>query len=1248
MSKKLLVSARTDREMKAVRATRAKILAEYPDGVLVRATERQAAALEAAGIEAAELPSGPIQTAGARFALAAARAADEQEPIAPDRGRTAYFILALVGPLKQEWLEALAARGASVHGTLPGFHLLAGMLPAVADAVADEPFVEGVSLYRPAMKVSPELRPDVSGRELDAAALRSIAPATATAPPLQIEVSVFPGESTEDVAARVRASGGVVLASDPRTVTAQVPAAEIADLAEHPGVLAILPHAFPTTTNDRATAIMNVPSDHVFHGLSLTGAGQIVGIVDTGLDTGDPATVHPDLAGRVVDIVSSPNQFTAASLDMPPFDDGPEDEHGHGTHVAGSVAGNGSAAIAAGSASVPRGIAPEARVHFTSVGQRVTWNPLLFTTPPGPPSAWGLHGLPNDPRPLFDVAYQAGARVHSNSWGMSNTTTNLGIEGSYNAVAHDVDEFMFTHRDALLVFSAGNNGRDVDSDAQIDADSIGPPGTAKNVLTVGATENDRPHGSTPTPGDDRSWVAWGFGAFSAAGHMSDSPGGMALFSSRGPCDFGRLKPEVCAPGTNILSTRSSVHDPVYVGKPAGAAPGSGDVTPSGDPLNGRYNWNLGTSMATPLVAGAAALVRQHLVTQRGHVQDGVAPSGALLKAFLVNGATPIAGQYTGEVPAGRNNVSGFGRVDVAASLAPGVLGMTLFSDDPTLAVGGLFTGSRHFTVRAVDLSQPMKITLCWTDAPGAIGIGYLENHLYLVVRSPFGGPIFDGDVNPYPNPTNPTQQVIVANPVTGDYEVEVRSLSIAQRSAGAGAPPGIVQDFALVASNAMGLSVKPVSIATAIDTTGSMDAFGFMEPAKERAGQLLDFLRAGDRHSVSEFSQRAAPPDGRTPFPMRTLTAVTPDWTDARGAIGALHAQGNTPIGAGLSAAWSELILESSSRPRAIVLLSDGFNNTPPDPATVLSGIPRDIPIFTIALGPAALTSALQSIATSRPGGGYFAVESDQDVFHLHEIYAALQGLATGAVLLSLSSPEVNPGSDSTTAVPVEPGLNEMAVCASWDGPRDDVTVELVDPDGKVRDASSAGTQVLVMPTHRVIRIAAPAAGAWTVLLRARSRPARVAVSATAPSDLRLSGSLRTVGAKSVMVEAILTGDAKLVGKAKVRARVTTPRLSVAAAQKRFADKIAKVKLPKALREPRMTKAQLGLVSFAAFALGSRLKEGGLLGRTSTEVGLKPLGDGRFGATIPLPAVGTIDATIVARGKGWQRVARVTSLVGVK
>ena len=108
-------------------------------------------------------------------------------------------------------------------------------------------------------------------------------------------------------------------------------------------------------------------------------------------------------------------------------------------------------------------------------------------------------------------------------------------------------------------------------------------------------------------------------------HVSDSPDGLAAFSSRGPTLDGRTKPDIVAPGTNIISTRSSV------------ASGSGWGIVDGD-----YMYDGGTSMATPFAAGASALVREFYT--RTYALD---PSAALVKATLVNGAQGAVapGQY---------------------------------------------------------------------------------------------------------------------------------------------------------------------------------------------------------------------------------------------------------------------------------------------------------------------------------------------------------------------------------------------------------------------------------------------------------------------------------------------------------------------------------------------------------------------------------------------------------------------------
>src|SRR5439155_4938446 len=143
------------------------------------------------------------------------------------------------------------------------------------------------------------------------------------------------------------------------------------------------------------------------------------------------------------------------------------------------------------------------------------------------------------------------------------------------------------------------------------------------------------------------------------------------FSSRGPADDGRVKPDIVAPGTNIVSARSHY-------------PGAGTLYGPYE-TNANYVYSAGTSMATPLAAGAGVLARQWLTLH------GIAdPSGASVKAVLLNTAANMApGQYgtgpTQEIPYTRpNSVDGWGRVDLGFMEAPAPY--TLWVDDHTSGV----------------------------------------------------------------------------------------------------------------------------------------------------------------------------------------------------------------------------------------------------------------------------------------------------------------------------------------------------------------------------------------------------------------------------------------------------------------------------------------------------------------------------------------------------------------------------------
>ncbi len=795
MSTRLLVNARTGDAPTAISESGVEVLAEYPDTVLVRGTDEQVAALQQAGVEATPLPEQPVQVAGNSFAFADAVLAQDTAEVAPSPDRTAYYLLKLVGPPAPEWLDQLREHGAEVHDSLANFTLLVGVRPEQVARLRDLPWVDDITPYRPAMKLSPRLRGE-RRRSLDVGELAvptGVPDGPADSDARLVEVSVFPGESAEELAGRIRAEHGSVVSVSGRALVASVRTEDLARLATQEGVQAILPHELPEWHNDKAAAVMGVPSGHTFAGTALAGAGQLVGIADSGLDTGDPATVHADVRGRVAGIVSWPaRQELADLLQVPPGDDGPVDRNsGHGTHVTGSVLGNGAAAVALGADMVPAGTAPAAEVFFQAIEQEVRWKSADelraagIPVPQGwPPPAISLWGLPADLGELFAQAYDAGVRVHTNSWGAA-------VAGDYNDNARAVDEFMWTHPDILIVFSAGNSGEDKGGDGLIDLDSVGSPGTAKNCLTVGASENDRPHGSTPAPGVDADWNQLRWPTLAAAGHVSDDVDGMAAFSSRGPVDGERTKPDVVAPGTNIASTLSSRF-------PADKTPLWGRL-PAGHPLRDLYCWSGGTSMATPLVAGTAVIVRQHLVEQRGHAT----PSGALIKAFLVNGAVPMTGQFPGEVPGGPNNVSGFGRVNLARSVNPGPRQEMLFVQEPGEAVA---TGEmRRYRIESVDPAAPLNVTLAWTDAPSAMGNGGLTNQLYLQLETP-DGTVLDGDLTPFPTATNNVQRITIAAPATGTYVVRVRGVSVILDSPGA-APTGLLrQDFALTADNGTGLT----------------------------------------------------------------------------------------------------------------------------------------------------------------------------------------------------------------------------------------------------------------------------------------------------------------------------------------------------------------------------------------------------------------------------------------------------------
>jgi subtilisin family serine protease len=293
----------------------------------------------------------------------------------------------------------------------------------------------------------------------------------------------------------------------------------------------------------------------------------------------------------------------------------------------------------------------------------------------------------------------------------------------------------------------------------VDADSLSEQATAKNCITVGASENNRPHGSVPAPGGDFTYGAGWPATFPAdpikSDHISNNPNGMAAFSSRGPTDDGRIKPDVVAPGTNILSVRSS----------ATSSQGWG-LLPTNDARRQYYMYMGGTSMATPITAGTVALIRQYLQGACRHN-----PSSALVKALLIHGAQPMAGQYpVPEVGAVPNRDEGWGRISLEQTLFPTYPTKLEFRDSASDAVGA--PEVKSYTFKVVNTSVAFRATLAWTDYPSAPTAAGLVNQLRLSVVAP------DGTITQGSPQNNNVQQVVLSAPKAGTYTVRVTGVNV--------------------------------------------------------------------------------------------------------------------------------------------------------------------------------------------------------------------------------------------------------------------------------------------------------------------------------------------------------------------------------------------------------------------------------------------------------------------------------------
>ena len=288
--------------------------------------------------------------------------------------------------------------------------------------------------------------------------------------------------------------------------------------------------------------------------------------------------------------------------------------------------------------------------------------------------------------------------------------------------------------------------------ASTNSSSLKTPENAKNVVAVGAT--------------------------GGAGQQD-----IVCSGGRGPTNDGRRKPEVFAPGCNTDSALNST--------------GCGTFAQSG------------TSMACPVVAGIAVLMRQYFIegfypTGSANPSDALTPSAALLKAMLVNASVDMTG-----VVGYPSNQEGWGRLLADEAMHFAGEERTLWVADVRNAQG-LSTGGRFDHALTVGAGQPFEVTLAYTDAPAETFANFATvNDLDLEVIGP-GGVLYRGNVvqdglsqpGGAKDPINTVEVVRFDAPVPGTYLLRVRAAAVNVGT----------QGFALVATGVVASAHKPLTV----------------------------------------------------------------------------------------------------------------------------------------------------------------------------------------------------------------------------------------------------------------------------------------------------------------------------------------------------------------------------------------------------------------------------------------------------
>jgi len=515
---------------------------------------------------------------------------------------------------------------------------------------------------------------------------------------------------------------------------------------------------------------------------------HIVNVIDTGLSSGASMPVHSDLAPRIHSWVPEDRSGQLQT----------SDHSGHGTMIAGIIAGNPQESPGTGMREPctgcdffwGMGVAPGTQLRITDI----------FTTGDqftGAQTSWDGATSAGKLKDTTKAAWQAGSRftnLSSNLVGSPTTPATV----TYDSYAQAVD---LLTRDSVGFFTLPLGGNypmmfGISTGNIQEAHYMGAclacvvsPATAKNAIVMGSSSEVRQYGACDDTG--------------SVNHVSG-------FSARGAVqDPGRIKPDFVAPGTRVVSTFTSYRGDGYLpgslcpSDPGGYVPSTGEA----------YGYGRGTSYSAPQATGQAVLL-----SKRFKNVWGFNPSPAMIKAMMAIGADRMLGgqdMYSAQLLTGTPGIQGWGRLN----LAPLVDGTSFVAADEDRGTPPIsrFTSTGqvlNYWLTVADPSKPVRVALAFTDRYGAVNavpsrVNALSVYAFAGSNTYCDGSYDSAGYTPPvtvcgpPNLNNTLHVITIApNTISGQFVVQIRAEDIAMMAVPWLDGYGVNQDWAAWVYNA--------------------------------------------------------------------------------------------------------------------------------------------------------------------------------------------------------------------------------------------------------------------------------------------------------------------------------------------------------------------------------------------------------------------------------------------------------------